>query len=237
MTFNRAFKDIFGTVLYEKEYNYSSKLNRFIKVYNNELVYSVTYRNIPAVCKGKRCFTVTAGIRTIFYETFDKWGFESTEHDLLVYYLRYNDNTIDNSSYIINKMQFIYDEVSLCETIEHALSEVVNFILPILDMVNDLTSYVNYAKRIQMMSLKHGDRFLGDSLVLFLNNNHEDFEDEIEMSSKNDDPVFIRKCIKEDIIEPRERVYNDKILLERAFAEAKKRRKCNLDTLCKFKLV
>ena len=79
MTFNRAFKDIFGSELTEKGYKYSAKLGRFVKVKNDELIYSVGYRNIPAIYHNKKCFTITSGIRTVYFDGINKWTFESTE--------------------------------------------------------------------------------------------------------------------------------------------------------------
>ncbi len=225
MTFNRAFKDIFGSELTEKGYKYSAKLGRFVKVKNDELIYSVGYRNIPAIYHNKKCFTITAGIRTIYYEGINKWTFESTESDLQVF------------SSIPEWIEFAYDELDMYDVVKNSRSRVKELVLPVFDNVKDLESYITFATRNHIDVFHYSDRFAMDSLVLFLTDNHEDFEEQILRASVNSDENFVRKCMYEYLIGPRDRVYNDKKLYKRALEEATRRKKENLETLHMLKAI
>lgn len=225
MTFNRAFKDIFGSELAEMGYKYSAKLGRFVKVQNDELIYSVGYRNIPAIYHNKKCFTITSGIRTVYFDGINKWVFESTERDLQEF------------SPTLEWLQFAYNELDMCEVVKDSLSRVNELVLPMFNKMNDLMSYIDYAKKQQINVFHYSDRFAMDSLVLFLTDNHEDFEEQIRRASINSDENFVRKCMYEYLIGPRDRVYNDRELYKRALEEATRRKKENLETLRMLKAI
>ncbi|MCR5234802.1 MAG: hypothetical protein K6E53_13000, partial [Lachnospiraceae bacterium] len=148
MIFNRAFKELFHEILYEEGYKYIAKWGRFIKVYNDELIYSVGHRMIPAIYKGKKCFTITSGIRTIYFESIDKWVFESTEHDLQMY------------SPTLDWLQFAYDESDIYDVVKSACLQFDELVAPVFNAVNDLKSYIAYAKKYQINVLHYGDKML-----------------------------------------------------------------------------
>ena len=45
MTINKAFKDIYSEFLIEQGYQYCAKLQRFVKVVNQELIYFIGIKN------------------------------------------------------------------------------------------------------------------------------------------------------------------------------------------------
>ena len=52
MTLNKAFKDVYCKFLTEQGYQWCSKLQRFVKVVNQELIYFIGLKKVPAWLKG-----------------------------------------------------------------------------------------------------------------------------------------------------------------------------------------
>lgn len=67
MTLNKAFQDIYCKFLTEQGYQWCSKLQRFVKVVNQELIYFIGLKKVPAWLKGNKGFTITAGIMSVYF--------------------------------------------------------------------------------------------------------------------------------------------------------------------------
>ncbi len=132
-------------------------------------------------------------------------------------------------------MGFEYNEENMIELVEKSAEITKKLVLPVFDGVTDLTSYVKYAKEYSLNVLRLCDKFLDDSLVLILTNNHDDFM-EIVLREKESERKLIKQCIEESYTAPRDRVYNSPDLMKAALEEAKKCRMINLEMLAKYKI-
>ncbi len=116
---------------------------------------------------------------------------------------------------------------------------IVSIALPVLEKVNDLSSYINYCKRVRLRLLCNADKMYNDSLVLIQADNHDDFNDaylyhmalvakkySIESQEYLSEEALIKNSINE-VIFARDLVYNDPHLLNAARRELERRSSCN----------
>lgn len=129
-------------------------------------------------------------------------------------------------------MGFEYNEQNMVEVVEKSAEITKELVLPVFAEVTDLTSYVKYAKKYTINVLRMCDKFIDDSLVLILTNNHDDFMECLQKEKENE-REFIKQCIEESYTTPRDRVYNNPELLKAALEEAEKCKKTNLEMLVK----
>jgi len=225
MTIDKAFKDVYSNLLEEYGYQYCAKLKRFVKVVNEELIYFFGIKKVPAYKKGKKCFTVKAGISSVyfFYECFEML-FDFNEGELYEF--------SPTRNYVRG---FEYNKENIIGMMEKSAEITKELIIPIFDKVKDLKSYVKYTKNYNVNVLGLCDKFLFDSLVLILTNDHDDFM-ELMKNAKDDEKDFVRNRIKELYTTPRDKVYNDPELLKVAYEEAEKRKKENLAMLESYKI-
>ena len=221
MTINKAFKDVYGKFLMEQGYQYCTKVQRFVKVVNQELICFVGFKKVTAWNKGDRGFTITAGIMSVYFSECTKWAFDYTGQEIQMF--------SPDREY---GMGFEYNEGNMIEVVEKSAEITRELILPVLANVTDLTSYVKYAKKYDLKSLGGCDKFIDDSLVLILTNNHDDFMEYLQ-KEKESERAFIKQRIEELYTTPRDKVYNNPELLKAAHEEAEKRKKSNLEVLAK----
>ena len=84
MTLNKAFKDVYCKFLTEQGYQWCSKLQRFVKVVNQELIYFIGLKKVPAWFKGNKGFTITAGIMSVYFSKRADWTHGCTEDGRLI---------------------------------------------------------------------------------------------------------------------------------------------------------
>ena len=82
MTLNKAFKDVYCKFLTEQGYQWCSNLQRFVKVVNQELIYFIGLKKVPAWLKGNKGFTITAGIMSVYFSKRADWTHGCTEDKL-----------------------------------------------------------------------------------------------------------------------------------------------------------
>ena len=83
--------------------------------------------------------------------------------------------------------------------------------------------------------MKNCDKFFYDSLTLILTDDHDDFlsdKDGMSESEKEED----RQAARKFFTGPRDRVFNDPILLKEALMEAEHSKKINLEALKNLKI-
>ena len=236
MTLNKAFKDVYCKFLTEQGYQWCSKLQRFVKVVNQELIYFIGLKKVPAWLKGNKGFTITAGIMSVYFSKRADWTHGCTEDKLFKWAFDYTGLQLQMFSATYEYgMGFEYNEQNMIEVVEKSAEITKKLVLPVFAEVTDLTSYVKYAKEYTINVLRMCDKFIDDSLVLILTNNHDDFMECLQ-KEKESEREFIKQCIEESYTTPRDRVYNNPELLKAALEEAKKCKKTNLEMLAKYKI-
>lgn len=236
MTINKAFKDIYSEFLIEQGYQYCAKLQRFVKVVNQELIYFIGIKKAPAWNKGNKGFTIKAGIMSVYFSKCAEWTKGCTEDKLFKWSFDYTGHEIcmfsPTREYV---MGFEYNEENMVDIVEKSAEITTELVLPVFAEVTDLISYVKYAKKYNMDVFRMCDKFLDDSLVLILTDDHDDFMEFVQ-EEKESEREFMRKCIEEAYITPRDKVYNNPELLKAAYEQAEKSKKLNLEMLVKYKI-
>ena len=222
MTINKAFKDVYNEFLSDQGYTYCSKLQRFIKVLNKELIFFIGLKKVSPSWKQNKAFTINAGIVSVYFSECSKWTFNYNGHDIQNFSPEYKYG-----------MGFEYNEDSMMELVEESARLTKELILPVLNNVTDLKSYVDYAMDYSEITLSDCNKFAYDSLTLILTDNHEDFMDRVTITNENE-REFVTECVNEIYNAPRDEVYANEELLQAAYAEAKKRKKENLEKLQEF---
>ena len=236
MTINKAFKDVYCKFLKEQGYQYCAKLQRFVKVVNKELIYFVGLKKVPAWIKGNKGFTIKAGIMSVYFSKCAEWTVNHSEDELFKWSFDYTAHEICMFSPTREYgMGFEYNEENMIEVVEKSAEITRELILPVFAEVTDLTSYVKYAKEYAVNVLRMCDKFIDDSLVLILTNNHDDFMECLQ-NEKECERTFLKQCIEESFTAPRDKVYDNPELLKAAQEEAEKCKKTNLEMLAKYKI-
>lgn len=236
MTINRAFKEIYSKFLIEQGYQWCAKLQRFVKVVNQELIYFIGLKRVPAWLKSNKGFTITAGIMSVYFSKCAEWTIGRTEDVLFKWSFDYTSHEICHFSPTHEYgMGFEYNEENMIELVEKSAEITRESIFPVFAEVTDLTSYVEYAKKYCFRVLGGCDKFLDDSLVLILTDNHDDFMEYVQEEDESE-RAFLKQRIEELYTTPRDNVYNNPELLKAAYEEAEKCKKINLEMLAKYKI-
>ena len=125
MTLNKAFKDVYCKFLTEQGYQWCSKLQRFVKVVNQELIY------------------ITAGIMSVYFSKRADWTHGCTEDKLFKWAFDYTGLQLQMFSPTYEYgMGFEYNEQNMIEVVEKSAEITKELVLPVFAEVTDLTSYV-----------------------------------------------------------------------------------------------
>lgn len=242
MTFKTQFKKTYGELLIPLGYKYCSKLNYFIKAVNEEIYTFVGYRGEPAWNKGDKAFTIVAGAFTVYLETINKEYISTNEVELI--------NYCHNKKY---GMGFVYNMDSMEKMIGESVEEVKK-ILNILETIIDADSLIQYGKKYNIDLIRRSHEFRGDSLIFILADNHDDFKEYFSelcnqeyMKIENGDVgkgytkelaySGLYQGIMVDVIQSRDKVFNDPDLYKKAMEEANRRKEQNLKILRELKVI
>jgi hypothetical protein len=239
MTFTKAFKDVFSEYLTQYGFEWCSKVRRFVKVQNQELIFFIGYRGAPASTRSNKCFEVYVGIFSVYFSRFGDWENEYSRESLMKMAFAVSEEPLmDFTNPYMYVMGFEYDKYNndnMTEVLRKAAAATVKWVIPEFDKVTDLKAYVVFTKKHLLIPLGFCDNFLQDSLTLILTDNHDDFLDNIDEQPESE-KEFVRQCIKENYTDPRDRVFNDPILLKEALMEAEHSKKINLEALKNLKI-
>ncbi len=153
-----------------------------------------------------------------------KWAFDYTGLQLQMFSPTYEYG-----------MGFEYNEKNMIEVVEKSAEITKKLVLQVFAEVTDLTSYVKYAKEYTINVLRMCDKFIDDSLVLILTNNHDDFMECLQKRERERKRIY-KAVYRRIIYDSRDRVYNNPELLKAALEEAEKCKKTNLEMLAKYKI-
>lgn len=243
MTFNAQFKRIFGETFQSEGFRYCSKLNAFVKRLSEELLAFIGVRSAPAWKKGSKGFMITSGIISVYYESIDKNTIQYMSHTL---------NEFVPSDEI--RVSFEYDDDTMEEIITSTAAYVKKILMPIINQVFDLNSYIEYLKEHGIDELYDCDSFRGESLILIKTDNHDDFQQYFqeavdETNAKIDAGLTgegytkevayndLYRGIIESLVHARDRVYSDQNLYNAALEEAERRKNENMEKLSIYKIV
>ena len=241
-TFNRIFKDIYTEVLKEQGFKYNSKYGYFFRIINNELIQYITNIKLSGLGKGVKCFNVFAGIVSIYSESVDKDFLRTVGSGLGTYTKIPSD-----------KIGMYYTEEQVPQLINESLVKTLKYIIPLFNEVVDLNTYIAFRKKINgLMEIKGADVFWADSLALIMSDNHDDFNDVFqEKMNIVKEQIQLKKigttyeeeykswsvAIFTNIVEARDKVYQDKQLYSKAITEAERRKCANLEYLRSMKVI
>ncbi len=239
-TFDRVFKEIFGNGL--KEHGFcAAQGSVFLKLINECIVQFIMPKKLRPCEKGTKCFTVEAGMMSIYCEGLGKAFLERYCRDLaqLSYYSgKKHDNKDLND--------FPYNDENASLIVQHVYDLTEEYILPLFGKVKDITDYKALCRKIFVGNLRYADSFSGDSLLLIKTKDREDFMDMLN-ESYNEEKAMIDSglsgCSYEEayrllyngiiktIPEPRDKVFADPVLFSAAVKEADERAEQNLEYL------
>ena len=254
LTFVSAFKLVFGEMLEPMGYKYlkKGKYPYFVKVINNEILHIISYRHVSSSTVGHKAMEIHGGAISLYRREIDLT-------DEPTYFLpqirRYYNGAYDRVAYDLSTYECnIRDNESLTKDMKRAAELVKEFVLPVIEDVVGLRSYVIYAKKFH-----HIDNDLCE-LDEYENNPREDYNESylLVLTYDNDDgikrmedyitgrlsgiPSRRREEIKDQIIEEakntrlhriaiRDRLINDKESFKRIESILQKNKEKNLEML------
>ena len=236
MTLKSAFKKIYAERLSTYGYVYCSKLDRFVKVVNNEFLHFIglTSKGYIAFENGYKAFSITGMIVSIYYPYVEKSELNAISTHLDAY------SPAKETIY-----GFKYNEGCMEEALLKSYTYVEQDMLPVMERVIDYDTYIKYQIRMKNEMLSFANKFWLDSLVLIVNNNHDDFmwlvEENFARASEESKSQLLydgmRDVIVDFITKPRDEVFEDLDLLSAALEEAKLRKMQNIEKLKSYKLL
>ena len=147
-----------------------------------------------------------------------------------------------------------YDDNTMDEIISTTALYVRERLIPVINQVFDLNSYIEYLKKYSIDLLWDCDSFKGESLILIKADNHDDFQkffqEKVDETNAQIDAGMLgvgytkEDCyndhfhgIIERVVYPRDKVYSDKNLYNEALEEAERRKKENIKKLYSYKVL
>ena len=129
-----------------------------------------------------------------------------------------------------------YTEENITASIEESLDKTMKIIIPVLNEVIDLNTYISFCKKTNsIVEIGSADKFWADSLALIMADNHDDFQDVFQKAYEDVKEEFrLNKCggtyeeeyesiydgIINRIAKSRDKVYQDEKLYAEAIAES-----------------
>lgn len=213
MSFKSEFMKSFQSGLEPYGFKRMKGTSCFGKLVNNEILLFIMYKKCSSPDRGKKAFDIVSGVQTIY-------SYELSEHQLEfsgISIMNYNTNVSRNTL----NFHFIFDETNQFSVISQALQQTISDAIPILQQVNDLQSSLDFLVKYNLGVLYPADSFFRDSVLLFLTDNHDSFEERINLV-KSRDIVWESKELQEELHkEIKRRVDNNrKFLIQYGLAES-----------------
>lgn len=195
--------------------------------------------------KGKKAFSIKSGVTTIYSTNLSNIKNDGLE--LINYFIV--DPKIQNNPY--GWFLFEYDDKTIGIALKKALEYTVNIVVKNLLKINDLYSYIDFYKMISVIQFANADQLAGDSVLLIKTKNHESFDDAYRHSIKqvatlygdeNNPAVLeykeeLKNVIVNNVIAPRERVFDSPKLMQQVEKELECRKNNNTIILQKYGLI
>ncbi len=257
--FNKYFKEQLAPLGFVK----LKGLNAFGRLINNELMHYIILTNRSSLVRGKKAFTVSAGIYSIYSFTdlsyeYDKYAFINRGLFLLKLAPKRKpeqENVYKDASELqwIN-YEYLYEinnEKDITDGVNECYLCVEEYVIPFLDKITDIKSYVEYCKEYRPYLLYDADKLPdNDSLLLIKLNDHDDMIQIYEkycgnllesVFNENDNPdeykrekelyyeVFINQIAK-----ARDKVYDDPVLYKKTMETLENRKQTGKTVFTRF---
>ena len=244
-SFNSHFNKYFNEHLSPYGFIKLRGLNAFGRLVNRELLHYIILTTRKSLVKGKKAFNVSFGVCSIYSfpevnYSYDKYFFINRGLSLInvapkrepakenVY------KSVEELHWVI--YEYLYDinnENDMTAAIGDCFKCVEDHVIPFLDKITDLRSYVEYCKEHQPHLLRNADTLpTNDSLLLIKTDDHDDLmwlfkrncdillESSDDGYRKSDDFKRTEELLYDSIIEQtakaRDKVYNDPELYRKA---------------------
>ena len=216
-------------------------MNILARLVNDDIVHYISIQSCGSLQPGMKAYKIIIGIQTKYSPELNQRRFEIAGVSLMA--LR----DINQKLYQLEGPWdiFHYDDNSMDIVLERSFEMIKEIALPVLDTVTDLSSYINYCKKIRLRLLCNADKMYNDSLVLIQADNHDDFNDAVlhhmgliaRKFSKGiqeylNEEAFIKNSIYE-VVSARDLVFNNPNLLDAARKELERRSICNQKVFAK----
>ncbi len=233
MTFKSEFCKMFGRALSPYGFQRAKGTNLFCKMASDDLLYYVTFQRSNASKPGCEAFYIKSGIASVYSFNLDVHRLVQIHGISLSEYHLYSERPE------IVRDCFEAKENCISEAIKSACDSFIQIALPCMGTVTSNSEYVRFLSFTRPGELKHADQMHGDSILLYLTNNHDTFHDVLAQQKKlllytcgsdETNPVFVenwhvvQKSILRDIVEKRDLVYANEELQQKTIAEAQNRR-------------
>ncbi len=243
VSFKKSFAYIYEPYMKENGFVYNRKYGMFFRIVNDEIVQYFTYYNRLSGIKGIKSFTVEAGMCSMCFQSFERIWLERSCLTVGEFSEIYGDRTNGEYEYCYNSQEEGSAEEAIRRTVPHTQKS----ILPVLSEVHDLNSYIEYVTKGCLGTINGlKSNFWGDSLVLIKADNHNDFQKEFEelleirmqlIREGRESSTYeyhyesLHSSLFEEMVEPRDEIYNNPKLYEKAWEEIRKREEANRKTL------
>ena len=245
MELKEKFNAVYAPVLEEKGFTYNKRYNMHIRMVNGELFQFIKYTKTQCYRKGYKQFIVMGGMVSIYTYSLRKKELVNCGTTPFGYARTLFDERDVPQDYA-------YNDENIREVIELSLKHTMRYIVPILDRVTDLDSYIEFCKIMEIDALRCADMGAAcntDAFVLIQAENHEDFEDlfneSLEHTMKErkeltgtikegfyeDQYRLLHRGIVELVAKARDKVYENPELYAEVQAELKRRKETNIKTL------
>lgn len=235
MTFKKAFNDIFSEPLNEHGFQYNKKYGMYFRFVNDELLQYIMHDTCSSVRTGYKSYRILSGILSIYAYSLDKDKLLSCGMDTYkIAWNYYGEKPVINTCYF-------YNEDTMVEAINQSLEQTIEVLIPILNKVYDLNSYIEYRKKIFIGEIRYPaefERYKNDSLVLIKTDNHDNFEDVFHEQLNNkyadtheENYELVYDMVIRAIPQSRDKIYESPELYAKVMDEIEKRKEANLKTI------
>jgi hypothetical protein len=240
-TLTSVFNQVFELKLTPLGFVRLPKIKMFGRLINNEIFEYIYLKNEYMRIEGYKEFTVYAGVKSVYSDTFDLNYLRFHASDIL--YFGRNRISIEDRR---KMMSFSYNDENIIEAVAFAFDKTEEYILPVLLKVQDVDSCIEYFKNTRIDQLRGAANFSNDSLIFFKAGNHDTFEDVFNQSLQERFDMIAKgqmggtekeaydrlyDGIITSIAHSRDKVYADPELYNKALEEIEKRNIDNLETL------
>lgn len=245
MELKEEFNAIYAPALAEKGFTYNKRYDMHVKIVDGELFQFIKYTKKQWYRNGYKQFIVVGGVVSIYTYSLQKKDLVNCGTTPFGY--------ARNLFQVRNIPQdYAYNDENIIEVIESSLEHTMRYIVPVLERVTDLNTYIEFCKIMEIGALKCADKGAAcssDALVLIQTENHDDFEDffneSLECTMKEREDLtgierenfyrqqydLLYRGIIELIPKARDKVYENPELYAEVQEELKRRKEANLNIL------
>lgn len=173
MDLKEEFNTRYAAALSEEGFVYGKRYDMHIRFVNGELFQYVRYVKLQRCRKGYREFNVEAGIVSVY-------AYSLLKKDLANCAVSVSEYAMHLFGVRDIPQCYSYNDENMKTLIDLSLKGTIKYVIPVLNQVTGLDSYIEYCRELRIDILGCADRCgdcKNDALVLIQAKNHDDFED------------------------------------------------------------